>query len=219
MTPSPPQPPAHLPQDYLKSLDRNALKGAVIGVLRQAYERPGLDPEIARVFFTAAIEDLRRAGATIVDPSTVEGLDAIERPRGGGPCMGFKYDINHFLASQGDQVPVKNLAEIIKSRGFHPSVERRLEQAQNGPENGPESPACQADSAYRDKVREAVLQDHGRTQTGRLRLPHLEQPAPPDRRPKHSRRRQQPVLRADHRLPCRSTCPWATPAAAHCQRE
>src|SRR5260370_10481821 len=101
----------------------------------------------------AAVEDLRGAGATVVDPATVEGLEAIERPRGAGPCMGFKYDINHYLAAQGDRVPVKNLAEIIKSRGFHPSVERRLEQAQSGPENGPESASCQPDSAYRGKVR------------------------------------------------------------------
>ena len=71
--------------------------------------------------------------------------------------MGFKYDINRYLAAQGDRVPVKNLAEIIKSGRFHPSVQRRLEMAEKGPENGPDSPACQADTEYRDKVREAVL--------------------------------------------------------------
>lgn len=148
----------HLPQDYMASLDRNGLRGAVIGVLRQAWERPGVgaDPEVVRVFM-AAVEDLRRAGATIVDPATVEGLEAITRPREAGMCGGFKYDINRYLAARGDLVPVKTLAEIIQSRGFHPSVERRLEQAQSGPENGPETPACQADTVYREKVREAVL--------------------------------------------------------------
>jgi amidase len=104
-----------------------------------------------------AVENLRRAGATIIDPAMVEGLDAITRPRDAGPCMGFKYDINQFLAARGDRVPVKTLAEIIKSGGFHPSVQRRLEQAENGPQNGPDSPACQADKAYRDWVREAVV--------------------------------------------------------------
>src|ERR1039457_4180680 len=34
----------HLPQDYLAHLNRDGLKGAVIGVLRQAYERPNADP-------------------------------------------------------------------------------------------------------------------------------------------------------------------------------
>lgn len=146
----------HVVQNYAASLDRNGLRGATIGVLRQAYERETTDPEIVRVFM-AAVEDLKRAGATIVDPAPVEGLDAIRRPQGAGPCMGFKYDINHYLAAQGDHVPVKSLADIIKSRGFHPSAQTRLEAAEKGPENGPESAACQADTAYRDKVREAVL--------------------------------------------------------------
>ena len=71
--------------------------------------------------------------------------------------MGFKYDINRYLASHGDRVPVKTLAEVIKSGRFHPSVQRRLEQAEQGPENGPDTPECHAEMAYRDQVRQAVL--------------------------------------------------------------
>jgi amidase len=138
-------------QDYSKSLDRDGLRGATIGILRQAYERDSADPEVVGIFMNA-VEELRRAGATIVDPAPVE---QVRRERG-APCMGFKYDINHYLASQGDLVPVKSLAEIIKSGGFHPSAQRRLERAEQGPENGPDSAACQADMAYRDQVREAV---------------------------------------------------------------
>jgi len=147
---------AHLPQDYTAALDRNGLRGAVIGVLHQAYERPTTDPEIVRIFM-AAVDDLRRAGATIVDPAPVEGLDAIRRQRDAGPCMGFKYDLNRYLAAQGGRVPVKSLAEIIRSGRYHPSNQARLESAEKGPENGPESPGCQADTAYRDKFREAVV--------------------------------------------------------------
>lgn len=147
---------AHLPQNYAASLDRNGLHGAVIGVLRQAYERESADPEVISVFMNA-VEELRRAGATIVDPATVPGLDAIKRSRDAGPCMGFKYDINHFLAARGDRVPMKSLEDIIQSGGFHPSVQRRLEQAEKAPENGPDSAACQADDAYRQQVRQAVL--------------------------------------------------------------
>jgi Asp-tRNA(Asn)/Glu-tRNA(Gln) amidotransferase A subunit family amidase len=145
----------HLPQDYGKALVRDGARGARIGVLRQAYERETADVEVRQVFL-AAVEDLRRAGATIVDPATIEGLAEIRRPRDAGPCMGFKYDINRYLASHGDRVPVKSLAEIVKSGRFHPSVQRRLEQAEAGPEHGPESPACEADRAYRAAVRAAV---------------------------------------------------------------
>src|SRR5437870_3716418 len=84
----------HLSRDYYTAaLDRNGLRGAVIGVLRQAYERETTDPEIVRLFM-AAVEDLRRAGAAIADPATIEGLDAIKGRQDAGPCMGFKYDIN-----------------------------------------------------------------------------------------------------------------------------
>lgn len=148
----------HPPQDYLAALDRNGLRGATIGVLRQAYERPSADPEILRIF-AAAIEDLKRAGATIVDPAAVEGLAAIKRPaRDLGPCMGFKYDLNRFLAARAGSVPLKNLEEIIRSGRYYPNNQRRLENAEKDADNGPDSPACKADSAYREQVRSAVLQ-------------------------------------------------------------
>jgi amidase len=142
--------------DYVAALVRDGLRGARVGVLRQAYERESTDSEMVQVFMNA-VQDLKRAGATIVDPARVEGLEQIRRPPGIGPCMGFKYDINRYLASHGDRVPVHSLAEIVKSGRFHPTVQRRLEQAEQGPENGPESAACKAETEYRDQVRAAVI--------------------------------------------------------------
>ncbi len=147
---------AHLPLNYAPSLRPEGLKGAVIGILRQAYERETTDPEVVKIFL-AAVEDMRKAGATIVDPATIEGLAEIRRARAIGACMGFKYDMNRYLEAQGDKVPVKSLAEIIQSGGFHPSAQRRLETAEKDPVNGPESEACQADREYREKFRQAVL--------------------------------------------------------------
>jgi amidase len=143
-------------ENYVAALVRDGLRGVRIGVLRQAYERDTTDPEIVQVFMNA-LEDLRRAGAAIVDPARVEGLDQIRRAQGGGSCMGFKYDINRYLGSHGDRIPVHSLTEIVKSGRFHPTVQRRLEQAEQGAENGPESPACKAEQEYRDRVRAAVV--------------------------------------------------------------
>ena len=143
-------------ENYAAALQREGLKGARIGVLRQAYERDSTDPEVVSVFL-AAVEDLKRAGATIVDPARVP-LDDVRRAQGAGSCMGFKYDLNRYLASHGDKVPVKSLAEIVKSNRFHPTVQRRLEQAEQGVENGPDTPACKAEQNYREKVRQAVVQ-------------------------------------------------------------
>ena len=46
----------------------------MIGVLREAYERESTDAEIVSVFRTA-VDDLRRAGATMIDPAKVDGLE------------------------------------------------------------------------------------------------------------------------------------------------
>jgi Asp-tRNA(Asn)/Glu-tRNA(Gln) amidotransferase A subunit family amidase len=160
----------HPHANYRQALQRDGLKGARIGVLRQAYERSTAsppaagadeprdttDPEVAQVFMRA-VADLQRAGAIIVDPATVEGVKPIRREQDVEPCMGFKYDINRYLASHGEHVPVKSLTEIIKSGRFHPTVQRRLERAEQRPENGPDSPACQSDKDHRDQVRQAVL--------------------------------------------------------------
>ncbi|MBV9037969.1 MAG: amidase [Acidobacteriaceae bacterium] len=148
---------AHPPQDYMGALDRNGLHGAVIGVLRQAYGPDTADPEVSRLFLTA-VEDLRRAGAVIIDPATVEGLDELKWPSEARHCMGFKYDLNRFLEARHGRTPVRDLAEIIKSKKFHPSVQRELEQFEKEPAGGPDSAACQAERSYRQKVRDAVLQ-------------------------------------------------------------
>jgi Asp-tRNA(Asn)/Glu-tRNA(Gln) amidotransferase A subunit family amidase len=142
--------------NYAPSLQRDGLKGARIGILRQAYERETTDPEVVDVFM-AAIEALRRAGATIVDPVAID-LQNVRRAQAAGPCQGFKYDINHYLAAQGDRVPMHSLDDVIRSRKFHPSVQVRLQQSQDGPENGPDSAACKAEAEYRDAFRAAVAQ-------------------------------------------------------------
>jgi Asp-tRNA(Asn)/Glu-tRNA(Gln) amidotransferase A subunit family amidase len=139
---------------YASALRRDGLKSARIGVLRQAYERDTTDAEIVQVF-TRALDAMRAAGAVIVDPAPVP-LENIRRDTSAGTCGGFKYDINRYLSEHGDRVPVKSLAEIIKSRQFHPTVQRRLEQSQEGSENGPGTPACNAEAEYRRQVRKAV---------------------------------------------------------------
>jgi amidase len=142
-------------ENYAASLVREGLRGARIGILRQAYERDTTDSEIVDVFH-AAVEDIRRSGATIVDPARVEGLDDIRRPENAPPCGGFKYDINRWFAAHGAKVPVKTLDDVIKSRRYHPSVQLRLERAQESAENGPDTSACKIEMEYRERVRAAV---------------------------------------------------------------
>ncbi len=140
--------------DYSASLVPTGLRGARIGVLRQAYERGGVDDDVQAVFMKA-VADLRAAGAEIVDPAAVD-LSGVNRARGLGTCMGFKYDIDRYLAARADRVPVKSLEEIVTSRRYHPSVQLRLQSADESEPLGPDSEACKADDAYRAAYGEAV---------------------------------------------------------------
>ena len=152
------RPSGHPPSipNYRTALVRDGLKGARLGVLRQAYERDSTDSEIVQVFMSA-IEELKRAGATVIDSAPVD-LANVRRPQNAGTCGGFKYDINNYLAGLGSSAPVHSLDEIVRSRRFHPSVELRLTRAQESSEsNGPESAACKAEADYREQFRAAVL--------------------------------------------------------------
>jgi amidase len=146
----------HPSPDYKASLIPNGLKGARIGILHQAYEREqeGVDPEIVSAF-AAAVEVLKRAGAEIVDPAAVN-LAGVTRNTYAGPCMGFKYDIDGWLASHGDRIPMHSLDDIVASRKFHPSIQVRLQAAQQSIPQGPDSDACKGERVYRATFGEAV---------------------------------------------------------------
>jgi amidase len=144
-----------VPADYLASLVRDGLKGARIGVLHQAYETPTTDAEVVEVF-QAALDDMKRAGASIVDPARVENLEEIRRAGGGG-CQPFKFDLNRYLAAEGDRVPMHSLEEIIRSRRFHPSIQARLESGQAVQQAPEESPGCKSRDEMCARLRTAVL--------------------------------------------------------------
>ena len=143
------------PVEYARSLVLDGLKGARIGVLHQAYDTPTTDPEVVAVF-QAALEDLRRQGATIVDPVGVDSLDAWRRAVSGG-CNQFKHDLNAWLASHGDRVPVKTLEQVIQSRRFHPSIEKRLELSQAVEQDPDDNPGCRSRDEFRARLRAGVL--------------------------------------------------------------
>ncbi|MCR4375578.1 MAG: amidase family protein [Acidobacteria bacterium] len=140
---------------YADALKADGLKGARVGVLRQAYERGGVDPDVTAVF-TAALDALTRAGATIVDRAAID-LSGVRRAQGAGACGGFKYDIAQWFARHAGKTPVGSLAEVIKSRRFHPSVQVRLQSAEGGALGGaPDSAACLAEAEYRKAYGAAI---------------------------------------------------------------
>ena len=139
---------------YKASLVRDGLKGARIGILRQAYERATQPPdeEVVKVF-TKALDDMQAAGAVIVDGITIE---RVQRPQGTGTCRGFKYDMNDYLATRGKKAPVHSVDEIVASGKFDPSVRGRLPAPTAAAGQGPDSDACKAEQTYRDAFGAAI---------------------------------------------------------------
>jgi Asp-tRNA(Asn)/Glu-tRNA(Gln) amidotransferase A subunit family amidase len=160
--------------NYSASLVRDGLKGARIGVLRQAFENPTVDPEV-RAVFTRAIEDLRRAGATVLDTVIVAEMDSIRRSGRGG-CNPFKYEFNVWLAQQGDRVPVKTLDSIVRSGRYHPSIQVRLETAARVDQVPDSIPGCQSRQRVRDGLRDAVTLTMDRLQLDAVIYPTWSNP-------------------------------------------
>src|SRR5262245_25237875 len=145
----------HVDANYAAALRADGLRGTRLGVLHQAYDTPTLDREVDGVFH-AAIGELRKLGAEVIDPVAVADLDALRRTQGGG-CNQFKYDLNRYLAGLGDKAPMRSLADVIKSRNFHPSIQVRLESAESSGDVPGESAGCRSRDEFRVKLRAAVL--------------------------------------------------------------
>jgi amidase len=142
--------------DYATALVRDGLKGARIGVLRQAYERPTADPEVLAVF-DRALEDLRLAGAIVVDTVMLPELDSIRAPLvAAGGCNRFKFDVEQWMASTPKHPPIQSLDSIIKSARFHPSIQKRLEDAQAVADPPDRHPGCVARDRLVTQLRAGV---------------------------------------------------------------
>jgi Asp-tRNA(Asn)/Glu-tRNA(Gln) amidotransferase A subunit family amidase len=142
------------PDSYVQFLTRDGLRGTRIGVLRQVSNTDTADAEILRLF-DRALEDLEEGGAEIVDPVRIPALADI--PSGDLWCNRFKFDINSYLESLGPNAPFENLEDIIASRKFHPSIHKRLADAQavEGTLEEVCGPAVESASRLQEGVRQA----------------------------------------------------------------
>jgi amidase len=112
-------------RDYTRSLKRDGLKGARIGIPRVSYYE-GLTPERTKAM-EDAIAVLKQNGATIIDPANIPTTSELDR---WGICSGttnskgsdancsvvlkygMKRDFNRWLQTLGPTAPVKSLTEL-----------------------------------------------------------------------------------------------------------
>ena len=106
-----------VPDSYAADLDAGSLRGARIGIIREALD-PKTDPESddyrqVRAVIDRAFADLQALGATVVDPVTVPGLESVDQT-----YVGNKFETeaatNAYLEALPD-APVETLRDILLS--------------------------------------------------------------------------------------------------------
>jgi len=96
--------------DYTQFLKPDGLRGARIGVVRKAF---GFMDAVDKVM-EAALEVLKKEGATLVDPADIETADKWSETEMLVFMYELKADLNAYLTRPGFSAPVKTLKDIIE---------------------------------------------------------------------------------------------------------
>ena len=127
----------HAPESFTKFLDKNGLKGARLGILRESMglgSEPDSDDfkKIDEVF-NRAVAELKAAGALLVDPVMIPDLKALLAKRAGS----FTDEEESFKRYFGRcaNPPFKSRAEAAASPDFAKVVRRSQERWKRAPDN------------------------------------------------------------------------------------
>jgi amidase len=102
--------------DYTKSLAPNGLRGARIGVAREKFF--GFSEEGDRAI-EAAIAEMKRRGAEIIDPADIPTAGKFDDSESVVLSYEFKNDLNLYLGALGPKAPVHSLADVIAFNESH----------------------------------------------------------------------------------------------------
>ncbi|KAF7800231.1 hypothetical protein EIP86_011478 [Pleurotus ostreatoroseus] len=114
--------------DYTKALNKNALRGARIGVPRKVFLNDsisGNDPFVNQIF-EQALDIMRELGATVVDPADLPSAEAIAASNNETVVLDtdFKIQLNaYFAALLSNPSGVRTLADLIAFDDANPELE------------------------------------------------------------------------------------------------
>lgn len=115
----------HIPDSYIDSLQADGLKGARIGVAYELFGTSSAEQSVTKAVY-GAVDDIQRLGAAAV-PVQIPKLDQIMKfPSLSG--YEFKFQLNDYLDSLGEDAPYHTLAEILQSGQFDPSQTESMQK-------------------------------------------------------------------------------------------
>ena len=103
------------PADYTTFLDPKGLAGARLGVVRKLF---GFNEAVDKLM-NDAIDELKRLGATVVDPADITTLDQLGDSEEQVLLYELKADLETYLAQLGGAAPVRTLKDIIEFNERH----------------------------------------------------------------------------------------------------
>ncbi|MDB5171772.1 MAG: N-carbamoylputrescine amidase [Phycisphaerales bacterium] len=106
----------HRERDYTRFLDKDGLKGARLGILRDG--SLGLGPPSEKVL-AASIEAMKSQGAVVIDPVEIPDLGKLGDPELNVLLYEFKAGLNAYLSRLGPKSPVRSLEELIAFNEHH----------------------------------------------------------------------------------------------------
>ncbi|MGZ8426270.1 MAG: amidase family protein [Candidatus Binatia bacterium] len=126
-----------IPESFTKFLDHNGLKGARIGILRESmgYDAEPGSEDFAKIteVFDKAVNDLKAAGAVVVDPIVIPNLKALLAKRAGS----FADDEESFREyfGRGGKPPYASRQAAMQSPDFQKVVKGSRERWSRAPSN------------------------------------------------------------------------------------
>ncbi|HUE88071.1 MAG TPA: amidase family protein [Vicinamibacterales bacterium] len=131
---------------YRRALQRDALEGARIGVVRSLFGSAPEDQEVTTIV-NRALEAMTKAGAEVNDV-VVPGLDDLLRD---SSLIGsdFKFDLMEYLA-RSDHPPVRSLTDILNRGLYHAALETTF-RTRNTPDTR------ETDATRRARIKQAAL--------------------------------------------------------------
>lgn len=159
---------SHIEKDYTKFLDKNALKGKRIGVVREIV---GKDPEVTKVF-NKALDVLKAQGAELVeitDPNFNTGKISKE-------CDVQVWESNpnldEYLAALGDKAPIKTTKDLIATNTMDPSIMKLMNGSQALYPNNLTDPAYKTALENGQKLRDLINKTFADNKLDAMVYPH-----------------------------------------------
>jgi amidase len=126
----------HIPDTFAEFLNKDGLKGARLGILRESIglnaEPDSEDFKKVTEIFDRAIGELKAAGAEIVDPIAIPKINELLAKRSGGPGDTDQSFKNYYGRSANP--PFKTPEEVIASSDFAKIVKRSQDRFKRNPD-------------------------------------------------------------------------------------